>query len=162
MYAYAHDRILGTMVGMLTRPFDEDSDNQRLLESIAKQQADAPSPASTVGVFILIVDPSYPNPNARWRRKFAEMRDDARFGKALFALVTPAPHLRGVLTAVNWMRPPTTRFEAESFVMFDDAVRWVEEKRGQKLPALQRLLDDVHEKLGYPSSQNSLRPRLLG
>ena len=162
MYAYAHDRILGTMVGMLTRPFDEDADNQRLLESIAKHQADAPSSASTVGAVILIVDPSYPNPNARGRRKFAEMRDDARFRKSLFALVTPAPHLRGVLTAVNWMRPPTARFEADSFAVFDDAVRWVEEKRGQRLPVLERLLDDVYEKLGRPSSHSSPRPRLLG
>lgn len=151
MYAYAYDRGLGTMVGMLARPFNEEEDNRKLLESIAKHHADALSP-SAVGAFILVVDPSYPNPNAGWRKRFAEARDGVRFTKELFAVVTQAPHLRGVLTAVNWMRPPSLRFEAESFVTFDEAARWVEEKRAQKLPTLKRLSDDVHDKLGFATS----------
>jgi hypothetical protein len=44
MYAYAYDKIAAAMVGMLTRPFDEEADNQHLLESIAKQQTGASTP----------------------------------------------------------------------------------------------------------------------
>lgn len=151
MYAYAHDRSLGAMVGMLARPFDEEADNQRVLESITKQQAEAMNPKGD-GVFILVVDRDYPNPNAKWRKRFAEARDSQRFARWLFAVATPAAHLHGVLTAINWMRPVSEKFEAESFSTYDDAVRWVEGKRGGRMMVLTRLYDEVQEKLGYPSS----------
>jgi hypothetical protein len=151
MYAFAHDKALGAMVGMLVRPFDEEADNARVLESIAKQQADSLNLKGD-GIFILVVDREYPNPSAKWRKKFAESRDNQRFGRILFAVATPATHLHGVLTAINWVRPPTQKFEAESFLSFDEAMRWVEGKRGNRLPVLQRLYDEVQEKLGYPNS----------
>jgi hypothetical protein len=158
MYAYALDKVTVTMVGMLTRPFNEDVDNQELLDSIAKQQALSPSPGATA-VFVLIVDPSYPNPNARWRRRFAEARDSVRFPKALFAFVSPTPHLRGVVTAVNWMRPPSPRFEGESFAGFEEAARWIEEKQGKKRPVLQQLFDEVQAKAGSTTPGGGARVR---
>jgi hypothetical protein len=139
------------MVGMLIRPFDEEADNTRLMESIAKQQADAMNLKGD-GLFILVVGRDYPNPNAKWRKKFAEMRDRQRFARFQFAVATPATHLHRVMTAINWVRPPSERFETESVVSFDDAVRWVEGKRGHRQPVLQRLYDEVQEKLGYPAS----------
>jgi hypothetical protein len=149
MYTYALDKGSVTMVGMLARPFGEDVDNQALLDSIAKQQALSPSPGATA-TFVLIVDPSYPNPNARWRRRFAEARDSVRFPKALFAFVSPTPHLRGVVTAVNWMRPPSARFEGESFISFEEAARWIEEKQGKKMPVLQHLVEEAQGTIGRP------------
>lgn len=151
MYAYAYDRTSGTMVGMLARPFNEDSDNHQLLESIMLQQAGVTNPA-VGGVFILMVDPQNPHPNASWRRRFAETRDRVRFARYSFAVVTPSQPLRGVLTAVNWIRPLSSRFEAEAFSTFDDAVRWIEEKRGQKLVAVNHLSEEVHVKIGGPGS----------
>src|SRR5688572_2883354 len=136
MYAYATDKVAGAMVGVLSRPFNEDVDFQRLLDSIAKHQGDALTPTA-VGLFILAVDPQYPQPNATWRRRFAESRDKVRFAKTYFAVVTPDTALRGVMTAVNWIRPTTQRVEGESFSTFDEAARWMEAKRGHALKPLQ-------------------------
>lgn len=151
MYTYAYDKSAGMMVGVLARPFNDDLDNQRILESIAKQQVDAKNP-SAGSAFILIVDPQYPHPNAKWRRRFAEARDKVRFAKSLFAVVTPETSLRAVLTAINWMRPPSPRFEAEAFATFDEAARWMEERSGKSRRGLTMLMDEAHEKLGYPNS----------
>lgn len=148
MYAYSYDKTSGMMVGVLTRPVTEEADNQALLDSIAKQQGDAPNdPAQAV--FILAVDPQYPQPNARWRRRFAVARDGVRYAKTLFAVVTPEAGLRGVMTAVNWIRPPTDRLEAETFASFDEAVRWAEQRRGSAARILHMLMDEVQEKLGF-------------
>jgi hypothetical protein len=127
MYAFAMDKLAGAMVGVLSRPFNEDVDYGRLLESIGRHQSEASSPAA-VGIFVLAVDPQYPQPNATWRRRFAESRDGVRFAKTYFAVVTPEVSLRGVMTAVNWMRPSTGRVEGDTFSTFDEAVRWMEAK----------------------------------
>lgn len=139
------------MVGMAVRPFNEERDNAGILESIEKHQATAMNLKGD-GIVILVVDRDYPNPSAKWRKRFAEMRDNQRFARMLFAVATPAPQLHGVLTAINWMRPLSDKFEADSFLTFDAAVRWVEAKRGNRLPVIHRLYDEVQEKLGYPSS----------
>lgn len=146
MYAYAFDKLSAAMIGVLTRPFDEEADNHLLLESIAKQQASASSPVATAA-FLLLVDPQYPQPSAKWRRRFAEARDGLRFAKTFFAVVTPETSLKGVLTAVNWMRPLKPNFEAESFSTFDEAVRWATERRGASPKPLQLLMTEVQEKL---------------
>lgn len=162
MYMYAYDKSAGMMVGVLARPFNDETDNQGVLESIAKQQADAKNP-SAGGAFILIVDPQYPHPNAKWRRRFAEARDGVRFAKSLFAVVTPEMSLRGVLTAINWMRPPSPRFEAEAFATFDEAARWMEARSGKSRRGLAMLMDEAQEKLGYSSpSVASSRSKFLG
>ena len=159
MYEYAYDKHAGVMVGVLARPFTEDDDNQALLDSIAKQQADAPGPGAKA-VFVLAVDPQYPQPNARWRRRFAEARDGVRFAKTFFAVVTPEATLRGVLTAVNWIRPTSERLEADSFATFDEALRWAEEKRGRAARPLRMLMEEVQAKLGFsPEATTSTHPR---
>lgn len=139
------------MVGMLVRPFDEEKDNAGILGSIERHQAMSMNLKGD-GIVILVVDRDYPNPSAMWRKRFAEMRDHQRFARMLFAVATPSTHLHGVLTAINWMRPLSPKFDADSFSTFDDAVRWVEQKRGNRLPVVTRLFDEVQEKLGYPSS----------
>lgn len=157
MYTSVHNRALGVMVGVLGPEFHEDDDNQRLLDSIWKQQNEALNPGRG-GALILIVDPDYPNPSSRWRRKFAEAREDLRFSKFFFALVTPAPHLRGVLTAINWMSPNSGRFESSGFGSIDQAVQWVENKLGQKMPILPLLMEEAHAKAGLPFSMAQARP----
>lgn len=43
-------------------------------------------------------------PDARWRKRFAELAAEIR-SDAVFVLVAPSALARGVLTAVNWIRP---------------------------------------------------------
>lgn len=158
MYSSVNNRALGVMAGVLGSPFHEDEDNQRLLDSIWKQQTEALNPARG-GALILVVDPDYPKPSARWRRKFAEAREDVRFAKFYFALVTPAPHLRSVLTAISWMSPVTGRFESSGFETIEAAVQWIELKLGHKMPILPLLLDEVHAKtVILPPASRSGRP----
>ncbi len=162
MFAYAYDKVSGTMVGVLARPFNEEADNQHLLEAIDKQQAEVPSPKAS-GVFILAVDPQYPQPNAKWRRRFAEARGQVRFAKMFFAVVTPEASLRGVLTAVNWVRPTSARFEADTFSTFEEAVRWAEERRGDAAKTLRKLMEEVQQALvhGSESAASSVRTKNL-
>ena len=148
MYVYAHDKFSGSIVAALTPvpTLNADADNEQLIQSILQQQHGA-VPTSW-GAFILITDAQYPNPDARWRKRYAELRNEIRFSEFFFILVTSARILRGVMTAVNWINPPSPRFQTEAFGTFEEAARWLEDKRKQKLPMLYKLRDEVQSKLG--------------
>lgn len=49
-------------------------------------------------------EPGSGMPDARWRQRFAEIAGDIR-ADTVFVLVAPSAIARGVLTAVNWIRP---------------------------------------------------------
>jgi hypothetical protein len=89
---------------------------------------------------ILVADPGNPVPNASWRRKIAAASSSFE-ATPLFALVSSSPVVRGIATAINWIRPPP--YEAAVFAHFDEAVAWIESKRGQKQPVFDRLLAEA-------------------
>lgn len=75
---------------------------------------------------IHFVDRENPMPNAKWRERMAQASSSLR-SRPLIAFASESPIVRGVVTAVNWLRPPAYDFTVTG--TFDDAVRWVEAKR---------------------------------
>jgi hypothetical protein len=55
-------------------------------------------------ITIVISEPSSDLPHAKWRQRFADIGARAR-RETVFVLVTQSTLARGILTAVNWIRP---------------------------------------------------------
>lgn len=142
MYSYAFEKGTSLMVGILsTKPYwSEDEDYAILLDSIARNQ-NSGRPGDPFK-FVLVVDENLPMPNAMWRRQFAKSRSKSFF-PFLFVTVTPSPLLRGVMTMINWVSPPPGGSATNSVATFDEAVAWLEEKTGRKLPLTKKLHEEA-------------------
>jgi hypothetical protein len=142
MYTFAYDKTSGLMVGLLkSKPyFHEDEDYAVLLDSIARNES-ASRPGEPFK-FILVIEPDIPMPNATWRRKFAKSRDKNIY-PFLFVTVTPSHLLRGVLTMINWVNPPSMGSATSATATFEEGVEWIEAKINKKLPIAKRLLEEA-------------------
>ena len=142
MYSYAFEKSVSMMVGILSpRPYwNEDEDYAILLDSIARNQ-NSGRPGDPFK-FVLVIDADLPMPNATWRRKFAKSRTKSFF-PFLFVTVTPSHLLRGVMTMINWVTPPPGGSATNSVATFDEAVAWLEEKSGRKLPLARKLFEEA-------------------
>src|SRR5258708_38160222 len=77
---------------------------------------------------ILMADPDNPLPNAGWRRKIAEASTTLK-SRPVFVMVSTSLVARGVVTAINWLRPPP--YEHAVYRAFDEAGEWVARPRGR-------------------------------
>lgn len=142
MYSYAFNNDSGLMVGLLrAKPyFNEDEDYAILLDSIERNRH-CGKPGDPFKI-ILIIDADVPIPNATWRRHFAKSRTKSFF-PFLFVTVTPSQLLRGVLTMINWVSPPAEISATSAAETFEEAVAWMEQKTGKKLPNAKRLYEEA-------------------
>lgn len=143
MYSFAYDKSAGLLVGILkVKPyFQEDEDYAILLDSISRSESS--SKPGEPFKFILVIEPDVPMPNATWRRKFAKSREKT-LNPFLFVTVTPSQLLRGVLTMINWVSPPTTGSATIATATFTEALTWLEEKSKKKLPTARALFDEAN------------------
>lgn len=141
MYRSANDEATGLCVGLFWGDHNTDDDFERYVTELL--EAAELAKGADRAAFILVARPENPPPSAMWRKRIAEATKDVGQGM-LFGLVTPSTLLRGVLTAMNWMRRPL--YEFETFSTFDEAVDWVEQKRGRPAPMLPVLLKEVEER----------------
>jgi len=141
MYAGAMDSITGFLVSMLstTPHYNEDADYERLLDDIHKQQLKQPPPEGFI--HILSTSNQWPQPNAIWRKRFAEAREK-QLHPVHFALISPSPIVRGVVTAVSWVAPPKNG-SSTAWPNFGEALVALEQRFKKKLPILQKLYDDA-------------------
>jgi hypothetical protein len=94
-------------------------------------------------IFIMVIDPARPRPNATWRKRFADADLDRVQGGMHMGLVTSSKLLWGVMKAVDWLSPPAPPNQRVTFSTFSDAVQWSEQTRGEKLPMLHRMYEDL-------------------
>jgi hypothetical protein len=90
---------------------------------------------------ILLIEDGYPRPDATQRRRFTDTAQLLKVQKPLFALVTTSALIRGVLTAMTWVAP--VRHTMGVFATFEEAARFMEAERGQLLPTLRRLYEQL-------------------
>lgn len=145
MYSGATDSITGFIVSILstTPTYNEDADYGRLLDDINKQQQKQPPPEGFI--HILVTTAQWPQPNAVWRKRFAEAREK-QLHPVHFALVSPSPIVRGVVTAVSWVAPPKTG-SSTAWGSFGEAMTAMEQRFKRRLPILQKLYDDASARL---------------
>jgi hypothetical protein len=138
MFTSTFDLTHGAAVWLFSGSHNTDEDFERYVatvRSLAERLDGRTAPAA-----IQVVDPDNPPPNAKWRKRIAEETADLGDG-ALFALVSPSPMVRGVVTAVNWFRAPP--YEVRTFSTFEEAVAWIEERLGRRIPAFPQLLAEA-------------------
>jgi len=139
MFSLSYDQASGVAVGLMSGDHNTDDDYARYVEAISSPVLTGTSPRA---VMLFVVDRDNPVPNAAWRKKIAAA--SVYTTRPIFALITASPIIRGVATALNWLRPPT--YEISTFAEFDAAVRWAEKHRGEPLPAAHRLLKEARAK----------------
>jgi hypothetical protein len=86
--------------------------------------------------FLLVLDPGTPSPSAYWRQLYAEQRAGLKSPQAHIAIVTQSAVLRGVLTAMNWIKPDPAHVKSVHHASVQDAVTWLEQARQEPLPQL--------------------------
>jgi hypothetical protein len=84
-------------------------------------------------VVIIVMDPGAPLPNAAQRQAVAEITS-APWYRPTTAAVSKNTLLRGIMTAVGWLRP---RKNKESiFPDVKSAIEWIEKEQGRTVPGL--------------------------
>ena len=66
-----------------------------------------------------------------------------RGGRFVGATFVSLRMLRGVMTMINWVSPPVGGSATTAVATFEEAVAWLEEKTGKKLPIARKLLEET-------------------
>jgi hypothetical protein len=144
MYCPAYDQEKGLLVAISAGELTW-SDHVVSMEALARLDRECASLAGPL-VTVLVVEPDAGQPTAQMRKEYADAQAQMRAPRHLFLLVTTSAVVRGVLTAVHWIRPPTGRFHTEAVATFELAVKRAEQERGTPLPQLKRLLAEARRR----------------
>jgi hypothetical protein len=139
MFTYAFDPQTGSVVCLFSGDRNDDADFMRYLAAI--DHLDAAAAGRDDCVVVTVVDAGNPPPDAKWRQKIGERSKTLRT-KAIAALVSSSPVIRGVMTVLNWLAPE--RFREQAVVStFDEALAWIEARRPGRRALLRGLLGDA-------------------
>jgi hypothetical protein len=111
----------GLAVWLFTKGENSDADWQAYcsaLEDVSRDLMKHPSPFA-----VQVIDAQSSDPNAKWRREIAHASVRVP-GRSSIAIVSLSSVVRGVITAVSWLRPPTYTLhivstESEAFALAD-------------------------------------------
>lgn len=124
MYVSRLDVEHGLAVGCFFGRTNDDADYERYIESV--READRRCRPDTARIFVLVVERNSPPPSAKWRQRIAVETADVRTDNALFILCAESALIRGVVTAINWIRPP--KYEVRIVSRPEDAIEIVRER----------------------------------
>lgn len=139
VYCSRIDPAHGLLVGLFSGDTNEDADYERYVGSIL--EADRATRPETAKIAILVVDRENPAPDAQWRKRIADATGAIRTEGALFVLCAESPMIRGVVTAINWIRPP--KYETRVVAKLDAVLAIVGERRPSALAVTRRILDEL-------------------
>lgn len=137
MFSVSYDEEAALVVSCFSGSSNSDADYELYCASIV--ELNAKIVVGVLRIAILTVDSDNPIPNASWRKRIAEASADIG-PNTLFILVTDRTIVRGILTAINWVRPPTHQWCIVS--SFDDALVFAEKVRPDAITALSKLHDE--------------------
>lgn len=118
---------------------DPDTDYTRHLSAMTEVALQAQQAKRRLAILIR-QEPGYPVPSASWRKQVAYMTSQPCFRTIVCAIVSVNPLLRGVVTALNWLRH--REYEEAIFGDMDSALTFLERTRGEPLPALRRTVTE--------------------
>ena len=145
MYASANTESGEVIVGVFSG-VNEDADHARAVASIVAADAAAVERDQPL-VCILVAQRDTESPPAIWRKRMADANRNMQAKQYWFALVSPNPLLRGVLTAINWMSSVPSHHHYKAVGTLDDAVGWVRAETGQTYPMLETLYESARQEL---------------
>lgn len=103
MFSVSYDKTAALVVSSFSGPTNTDADYAAYCANIEELKAEA---LDLLRIAILTISSDNPMPNASWRKRIADASADVA-PNSLFILVSDRPAVRGILTAINWVRPPT-------------------------------------------------------
>lgn len=136
MYGHQMNTEEGLLVGLFSGPSNSDEDFTRYVESLL--QGAKQSKSGKPQIAVLIVDRDNPPPNAHWRKRIADATSHIGGDGALFVLSAESPLIRGVLTAINWIRPP--KYEVKIVASPDEMLDVLAARSGVARAAAARML----------------------
>lgn len=142
MYYSDFNEARAILVCRIARGGDEANDFGPHIERLLSA-ARATEGAAVRLALLIIIDPGHPLPSSVWRRKVAEATGNPAF-RPYFAVLTDNPLVKGMLTALSWLRPQ--RFEAHVTGDEARALSWLESKRGEPLPELRLMFERIMKK----------------
>ena len=148
MFTVSEDRSAALVVHYFSDATNSDADYEAYCKSIAQLNTEAPFDLLRLG--ILAFDSSNPMPNAMWRKRIAEASANIH-PNTMFILVSERQVVRGIMTAMNWVRPPT--FQWSIVENLDKALDEVAGLRPDAVSSLRRLHEDCRRQA------QSIRPR---
>lgn len=154
-FAYCRDSLM--LVLLFTGEDSTDTEHERMIEAWRRLYEDA---AAKPAIGVVVVARGHAPPNARWRRRIAEVQRRSR-GPRRVAVVTTNPLIRAVITAVEWLAPPGPKQHTAAFATFDDAVRTLEAREGRSLDRLRALFADARKGAGLTGDSLG-PPRMFG
>jgi hypothetical protein len=136
MFHYRHDPLHALAVIVLAPPaLDADIDEYiacvKMLDGVAANREGS--------ALVLVLESGYPLPDARARKRGVDARKDMK-ARPIVSVVTSNPLLRAALVAAHWISPPP--FEQHIAATFEEAVKYVEGKRGPTLGLLARMYEE--------------------
>jgi hypothetical protein len=147
MLALVYDRPSALLLALLGgAPHAEDEWGQ-LIDAIRELDRNAAADGLET-LLVAVTTPETPRPDATWRRRFAELKLELKAKRRYSALVTTSLLLRGAMTAINWIVPPSRHGEVVVFGTFDEAAAWCVAERGRRRQALYAMLDQACAELG--------------
>lgn len=149
MYYSSHDQARNLLVSRLVVGGDELADFplhlDRMLEACRVARPSKPA-------ILVLLDRGHALPDANTRKRIATVSGRADFEPHL-AIVSQNPMLRGVLTAVSWLR--RAHYSDTIVSSVDEAIRWLEVERGEGLPELRSMLMEVERQARPDDVQRS-------
>ncbi len=143
MIAYKLDPRSATAVWYFHGPTNSDADFERYVASI--RELESVITPTTAGTGLMLVERENPVPNATWRRRIAEASANVGVG-CMYALVCESIAVRGVATAINWLRPP--KYEFRAFAALDEAYGWLGGRRAESIAFLQATMAELRAEAG--------------
>jgi hypothetical protein len=98
---------------------------------------------------VLVLESGYRLPDAAARKRGVDARKGMK-AHPVVSVVTTNPLLRAGLVAARWLSP--TPFEQHVAASFEDAVRYIESKRGPTLRLLDRLYEETTARMALQAS----------
>jgi hypothetical protein len=139
MYQYRIDVEHGLLVGLFSGATNSEDDYQRYVDSIL--EASEKKLTVSGGIAMLVVERGNPIPNAAWRKRIADASGDLGTKDVLFILCSGDPLMRGVATAINWIRPP--KYELKVVASLPDLVEVVRQRRPSAAPRVDEIIREL-------------------
>lgn len=138
MHTYAYDKYTVSLVQILSgKACDADYEELNKVTCMMDREG-ALNPQGSLQ--IIIIDPGYTHPNAYQRKMIAKTIENFKTRRYVFAIVTDSSLIRGVLTAITWLRPEKPNMISSVHATFEEAARWAELQRGTSFPILNSIM----------------------
>ncbi len=133
MLIFRFDTTTMTALWLFFGTTNTDDDFQRYVDSLLKLKS-LIGPG-TRGTGLMMVERNNPVPNAMWRKRIADASVHIDSSN-VYALVSESIAIRGVATAINWLRPP--RYQLSVHSNLENAYAWLESVRDRPTVELLR------------------------